>query len=194
MGQGCRIKIETGVYFAIALALLVLPLFVFVSFLIAVTVHEMCHWMALHWTGVKIYGLSIGPFGAVIETEPIESGREVLCAAAGPLGSLILASLYSYIPVIGVIGLVQGCFNLLPLYPMDGGRMLKGILELLKIPGKEKIIFITQVLTMVWIIICTIYGFGVWNLGWGAMIFCGAMLLRTFPGKTPCKDGPFGVQ
>lgn len=194
MGQGIHIKISTGAILAAALALLILPLPLLSSLFVAATIHELGHYLALCWMGVRIYGISINPFGAVIETDVMSPGKEALCALAGPAGSFLLVASHRIFPEIALCALVQGCFNMLPVYPLDGGRALTGILEMLKIPCKDRILPVLRWLTGLVIGFGCGYGFLVWDLGWGTVILGVMLLLRIFPRKTPCKEGSFGVQ
>ena len=133
------ICLEAGTCIFAALLLLTLPLPWLLSAILAASIHEFCHILALLLTKTKIYGLRIGPFGAKIETEPMSRTAELLCAAAGPAGSLCLLVLIRIFPRLALCGAVQGLFNLLPLHPMDGGRILRCGLDLLlrKTPCKE---------------------------------------------------------
>lgn len=189
-----RIEIRTGAIFSGALALLVLPLSFLFSFLVAGAVHELCHWVVLRWMGVNVYQISIGSFGASMETESIDPGREVLCALAGPVGSFLLVACYGVLPEIALCALLQGAFNLLPVYPMDGGRILRGTLDILKIPRLEEICALTQWLTALAICALCLHGFLTWNLGFGVLFLGLVVVLRAFPRKTPCKEAFFGVQ
>ena len=194
MGKKWRIEVGTGAILMGALALLILPLSLLMSFAIAGAFHECCHWLVLRWMGVDVYRICIGPFGATMETEPMDPGREVLCALAGPVGSFLLVVCYGILPEIALCALLQGAFNLLPIYPMDGGRVLKGTLEILKIPGREEVCAAIQWLTILVICDLCLHGFLVWNLGFGVLFLGVALVLRAFPRKTPCKEGFFGVQ
>ena len=91
----------------------------------AAAFHELCHILAIRLCGGHVISLTVGAGGMVMETEPMTPGREILCALAGPAGSLLLVLLYSIFPLLAFCGLIQGCFNLLPLYPLDGGRALR---------------------------------------------------------------------
>ena len=112
-----------------AVWILLLPMKWLVSVVIAALIHEMAHSIAIQLLGGNVCGICLTPFGARIETENIFEMREVISALAGPAASLAVASLIHKYPVLGLCALFQGCYNLLPIYPLDGGRALRRILE-----------------------------------------------------------------
>ena len=96
--------------------------------LLAASVHELAHYAAIRLTGGMVTGISITPFGAKMETQPMSRGKELICTAAGPMGSMILAACVSGYPETALCAAAQGLYNLLPVYPLDGGRILKCLL------------------------------------------------------------------
>lgn len=122
--------ISWGPYLIAAAGVLLLPLNWLLSAVTAAFIHECGHVAALKLCGVRIFAIRIGACGAKITTEPMGPIQELVCAAAGPLCSLLLVLLVKVAPVLAMIGFFQGVFNLLPIFPMDGGRMLMALAEI----------------------------------------------------------------
>lgn len=124
-------KLELGWGFAalIALALLggagpALP-----AVLLAALCHELGHLLALRLAGAKVERLRLNAFGAEIraDTRRLSYPREIACTLAGPVVNLALALFLArtagwYVPAGS--SLLLGCFNLLPVPALDGGRAL----------------------------------------------------------------------
>lgn len=122
--------ISPWVYIATAAGLLLLPIRILVSWVFAAAFHELCHLCALYAFHIPVAGISVGIGGAKIRVSEMGNMHEMLVAAAGPAGSLLLCLFHRWVPTVALFGLVHGLFNLIPVYPLDGGRMLRSILEM----------------------------------------------------------------
>lgn len=121
------------------LLILLAPLDLVLAIYAATAVHELCHILALRCFRVRIICISLGINGAAIQTSPLPLKQELICAAAGPLGSFLCILLLNFFPLVAFCGLIQGLYNLLPVYPMDGGRILR-CLSLLLFPDRSPLI------------------------------------------------------
>jgi Zn-dependent protease len=113
-----------------------------VAFFACLLVHELAHALAARAVGVATTEIRLFVFGGVarIAGEPPDPGAEALVAMAGPLASVTLAGLCDLAswPVAGPAGdllawlflgnLVVAAFNLLPGFPLDGGRVARAAL------------------------------------------------------------------
>jgi Zn-dependent protease/CBS domain-containing protein len=109
--------------------------------------HEFCHSLVARQFGLQMKGITLFIFGGVaeMESEPKSAKAEFLMAIAGPLSSILLGGVFYLVhiaaisagwssPVNGVllylmiINLILAGFNLLPAFPLDGGRVLRSIL------------------------------------------------------------------
>lgn len=114
--------------------------------LVSIVFHEFSHALVARRYGLPIHSITLFIFGGVAEMqeEPREPRTEFLMAVAGPIASLVLAFVFYqiYLAVqggqatplagimyyLGVINLVLAVFNLVPGFPLDGGRMLRAAL------------------------------------------------------------------
>jgi Zn-dependent protease len=111
------------------------------AYFASVLVHELAHALAARALGVPTAEVRLFVFGGVarIRGEPAEAGGEALMATAGPLASVTLAGLLalaahatrgSAADLLGLLfvgNLVLAAFNLLPGFPLDGGRIARAL-------------------------------------------------------------------
>lgn len=114
----------------LAMMLLLLPFPWVLACIFAAAVHELCHALAIVSMRGHIYALRLGAGGIKMETDSLPPGREIVAALAGPLGSALLLFGARWMPRTAVCGAVHCFYNLLPLFPMDGGRIVKNALAL----------------------------------------------------------------
>lgn len=129
-------SVSAGAWILGAVGILLLPLPWLLSAAVAACFHEACHLAALRLLNGRLLGMRIGGHGAVIRAGELSASRELICLLAGPVGSLGLVLLARYIPRVAVCALLQSAYNLLPLYPLDGGRALRCIARLTLPPDR----------------------------------------------------------
>lgn len=190
-----RVEYSGAACILLALLCLVLPLDWLLSAAIAAVFHEICHILAVMVMGSKVYTLSIGTGGAVMEASPMESWKDLVCVLAGPAGSLSMLVLSAYIPKTALCGLVQGLFNLIPVYPLDGGRALACLTEMLFAPEMSAKICDYVRRTVLFLVVATgIYSTFAAKLGLLPILAAVFFLSRVMDGKISCKQGKLGVQ
>ena len=175
-----QITFERGIFLYLALLLLLIPLRLFIALIISAVIHELFHIIALKLMDKEIYSVKICLRGAMINTQCMNEKEELLCALAGPLSGILLMLFVRWIPVIALAGFVQALYNLLPLYPTDGGRILKcGMLLILPIKLADKIIYWTEVVTLSVITAACVYGSVYLRLGIIPMMMSAVLVLKS---------------
>ncbi|SDM52300.1 site-2 protease family protein [Maricaulis salignorans] len=116
----------------------------------SIIAHELAHTFVGRALGMPINRVTLFMFGgaAELEEEPKSPMIELVMALAGPLMSLFLALVFSQLAMLdlaggpqaplamvlaylGLINLLLGLFNMLPAFPLDGGRVLRALIWLL---------------------------------------------------------------
>jgi Zn-dependent protease/CBS domain-containing protein len=118
-----------------------------VGLFFSIIAHEFCHSLVARKSGMPMKGITLFIFGGVAEMgdEPPSAKAEFLIAVVGPLSSIAIAVIFYGIYRMGVAGdwspafngvvaylaMINGLlavFNLVPAFPLDGGRILRSVL------------------------------------------------------------------
>ena len=186
-----RFEISPWLWLLGALALLIVPLPWLQAGITAAAVHELSHVLTIYLLGGRISSIRLNPGGARIMVTGLSYGREILAAFAGPAGSLML--LLSGESRLAICGLTQGLFNLLPVYPMDGGRILYCLTALFFTPETGERIRTDSVLLTAGVLLgCGIYCSVIRRFGPIPIVL--ALLILIKAEKTSCKEGLKAVQ
>lgn len=118
-----------------------------VGFFLSLILHELSHSLVARREGLAIRGITLFIFGGVahMEDEPPSARTELLMAIAGPIASIVVGAAFFGLFVAGgrigvpehfldipyylaLINVVLAGFNLIPAFPLDGGRVLRAAL------------------------------------------------------------------
>ncbi len=138
--EGWRAFGWLGVYWAVITCAMIFSM---------VVMHELGHALAARRYGIETQSILLLPFGgiALLESMPDTPRREILVTLAGPAVNFGLAlALWPFANQVGIdtgfaisdqqlvnlallFNLAMGLFNLVPVFPMDGGRLLRAALS-----------------------------------------------------------------
>ena len=121
-------------------------IFTSLLFFMSVLAHELSHATVARANGIPVNNITLFIFGGVaqMEDEPGTAWKEFKMAIAGPLASIVIAIVflllarvasvvsmrllfYSFF-YLGFINAILAVFNLIPAFPLDGGRVFRAIL------------------------------------------------------------------
>ncbi len=117
-----------------------------VGLFVSIVFHELWHSLVARRFGLPMKGITLFIFGGVSEMtdEPANAKVEFFMAVAGPLSSVVLGGILlgvtalargtfslptrAVLAYLGVLNLILAGFNLIPAFPLDGGRVLRSVL------------------------------------------------------------------
>jgi Zn-dependent protease/CBS domain-containing protein len=113
-------------------------------FYVCLLAHELSHALVARRKGVKVAGITLWLFGGMarLEGEPASAQSEALIAGVGPVTSFGVAAIAFGVSLVmssnalvsdlflwlTIVNVALGLFNLVPAFPLDGGRLLSSLL------------------------------------------------------------------
>ena len=190
-----HLQVSPGAYIWLALMLLILPLQWLFAAIFAAAVHELGHYAAIRLTGGRVSAVRLRRNGAIMEMLPANTAREAVCALAGPICGGILILFYRCFPRVAVCAFVQTAFNLLPIYPLDGGRAVDAICRCY-LTERSASAFCRAIAVVCIIVLCILSAYTAFALRLGLLAFIPLLmiLLKTKNRKMPCKQALQRVQ
>ncbi len=174
------VRLDGAAFLLAALLLLVLPLKWICAAAAAAVWHELCHWIAVKMCGGSLLRVRIGSGGTLMEAEAMAPWKEIICSLAGPLGGLLLLLLAEWFPRTAFCAAVQSAYNLLPLFPMDGGRAMRCGAAILFQPAKaQRLCAVIECVIKSAIAAAGIYGTFCLKLGLIPVLISVFLLLKT---------------
>lgn len=161
---------------------------------VSVLLHELAHSLVARSQGLPVRSITLFIFGGVsnIEREPQSAGVEFWMAIVGPITSIVIGviAFLLYLPLartnspleailnyLAIANILLGIFNLIPGFPLDGGRVLRSIIW--KITGNLRratriasvigeIVAVIFILIGVWVFFAGNFFSGIWLgfIGW----------------------------
>lgn len=150
---------------------------------VSVVLHELGHTLAARSFGIATAAITLYPWGGVaaIENMPEEPDEELVIALAGPAVNFVLAAItgglwlmtgFGPFAAMAMMNGGMGAFNLIPAFPMDGGRVLRALLakRMGFLPASRLAVRVGRVFAWGFI------AFGLFRF-WPSLVLMGAFLL-----------------
>lgn len=142
-----------------------------IGYMISIFMHELAHERTATLRGYKTLSITLMPFGGVMESGECYLGKDnIIISLAGPLFNFCVAicvvavwwlipASYAYTLDICIANVTMGAINLLPLYPLDGSRIVSALSK-----NKLRAVKIVKIVTLV-------SGLAIFGLGIASFFF-----------------------
>lgn len=182
MGSKAR-AVSTGALLMLAMMLLLLPLRWICAALVAALIHELGHYGAVMLCKGHVSRMRVGAIHSAMEVTGLTDWQEILCILAGPLAGLLTLLLVRQLPLIAICGFAQTLYNLLPVYPLDGGRLLRCLSRIFHFSDRQ--LSATETVFLL-VLVALVLAAG-YRLGLSVFVGGCLILARAISGKIPCK-------
>ena len=138
-------KIDIKIFLVGLIFFIVNQFYMYILFMIFVIIHECFHLLAGIVLGYKVKNLKIMPLGVSvgfkekeeeyntkIRKSNMNNVKKIIILLMGPISNIVIAGMFLVLnkPEPVYINIVIAIFNLLPIYPLDGGQILHRILRI----------------------------------------------------------------
>lgn len=164
-------KIDFKIFFFLVIFYFTKQISTYSYMIIFAILHELGHLLMGILVGFKPESISFTPLGFSVKFKIMEDEynnkvcksnmvqiKKLLIAMAGPFTNLVLIFLLSFLnnEIIVYSNILIAIFNLMPIYPLDGGRIIKCLMDLFV--GRKKAYTYIQIITNVFMVLLTLVG------------------------------------
>lgn len=157
-----QISINIEIFLFVLIFIITKQIDIYVLFILFTLIHEISHSLMGALLGLKLRRFEVMPFGFKITFEECKTYKKMpvkrfLITIVGPLtnlGIMMAAIVLKLNTNIVYTNLIIGIFNLIPIYPLDGGRILKTILNIKLVPREAN--YIINKISYITIIVLTV--------------------------------------
>lgn len=181
-----NIFIKPNTYIYLTLLLLIIRIQWFISWLIAVLFHELCHYIVVKLCKGNVDIIEADLSGIKMHCDNLSNICRIVAILSGPLGGFLLCTLGRSFPRLAVCSFFLSIYNLLPILPLDGGQALKIILKSRKMFKYIQIVFL--------LLLCIASFYAALYLHLGILPFVIVIGIYLKHRNIPCKESICRVQ